>query len=242
MVFIKRLITLISVLLLFACASQPANNEGSQEAPSTQEPVVEGAADADAEEAQAEVESEEKSKTETIPVPEVKVVPNPYLKNPPNIPDAARREFEFALQLLSEQRWAQAEQQLQYLQQSFPKFSGSYVNMGIVYRNTNRADQAIAQFQQAVKVNANNFDAYNLWAITLREQGKFDEARKVYERSLDRWPSQPTVHRNLGILYDLYLGDLAKALKHYQLAQALLQEPDKLLGVWIKDLSNRVSQ
>jgi hypothetical protein len=48
-------------------------------------------------------------------------------------------------------------------------------------------------------------------------------------------------HRNIGILYDLYLGQPAVALEHYKKYLELTSDPDPGVDRWVVDLSRRSS-
>ncbi len=79
----------------------------------------------------------------------------------------------------------------------------------------------------------------NLDAIALREMGDFGAALESYQQALDRSPDDALTHRNIGILYDLYLGKPGKALYHYGRYQALISTEDRAVAGWIVDLERR---
>ncbi len=83
-------------------------------------------------------------------------------------------------------------------------------------------------------------DTYNRLAVTSRLEGEFARAEQLYQKALDVAPDSDIVYRNLGILYDLYLGDLASARRHYQAYQKLQSRPDNLINGWIKDIDRRI--
>ena len=175
-------------------------------------------------------------------LPNTERIPNPYLHNPSGVDPQAQALFETALIAMNKQQWAQAETQLQRINREYPRLSGPYLNLGLVYRargETDKAEQAVAR---AIAVNPNNLDAYNQLAIMKREAGQFSAAEALYQQALEVWPFHPESHKNLGILYDLYLGKGALALQHYQAYQLLLAEPDRQVSGWIIDLERRLAQ
>lgn len=165
---------------------------------------------------------------------------NPYLTEAKQPPRAAQQLFDQALNAMSTKKWQEAELLLQQLTAEYPNLSGAYVNLGIVYRNTNRADKAAEAFQAAISANSLNVEAYNQLAFLQREQGDFKAAEENYLSALKVWPKHAQSHKNLGILYDLYLGQLDKALDHFQKYEYLVGDDDKLIAGWIIDLQRRV--
>ena len=82
-------------------------------------------------------------------------------------------------------------------------------------------EQARLWFQRSIANNPGNTSAYNEYGIFLREQGQFAEAEATYLLALAQWEASADTHRNIGILYDLYLGEPQKALQHYHRYQVL---------------------
>ncbi len=169
------------------------------------------------------------------------VTPNPYLRDSPRIGAAVREDFEQAANAMAAKRWPQAEQLLTRLSREQPRYSGIWLNLGLVYRATGETAKAEAAFRQALTVNRNNLDACNQLAILRREAGDFAGAEQLYRQALDIWPFHADSHRNLGILYDLYLGREAEALQHYEAYKSLTEGEDRELDSWIADLQRRLN-
>ena len=166
--------------------------------------------------------------------------PNPYLATKPSINRQAQQLFNDAIAAMAKKQWSQAENLLTRVTTQYPNLSGAYLNLGLVYQAKGELDKAEQAFNQAVVANVNNLDAYNQLAILKREAGDFAAAEEQYKKALAIWPFHPASHRNLGILYDLYMGKSEQALQHYQAYQQLLPEPDKLVNGWIVDLERRL--
>lgn len=168
------------------------------------------------------------------------VTPNPYLATKPSISRQAQQLFNDATAAMAKQQWTQAESLLARLVAQYPNLSGAYLNLGIVQHAQGDLEKAEASFTQAIAANSNNLDAYNQLAILKREAGDFAAAEVQYKKALAVWPFHPASHRNLGILYDLYVGRSEQALPHYQAYQQLLPEPDRQVNGWIVDLERRL--
>lgn len=148
--------------------------------------------------------------------------------------------MEFAHKAYANGDLAGAEKTLRELTEQWPQLSGLWLNLGIVQQRANEANAAEQSLRRAIDANADNVFAMNQLAALLRDAGRFDEARQNYEAALARWPDYGDAHRNLGILYDLYLHQPDKALPHYRAAQALQAEPDRQLAGWIVELERRL--
>lgn len=83
-------------------------------------------------------------------------------------------------------------------------------------------------------------NVYNRLAVIKRLSGEFFEAEQLYIKALQVDPNCDVAHRNLAILYDLYMGDLVNAQNHYQAYQQLQIEPDRQVDGWLKDIDRRM--
>lgn len=168
--------------------------------------------------------------------------PNPYLQNLVTVPAAAQRKFQQANKALAAGDWQDAENDLLWLTQNHPTLSGPMLNLALLYAETQQFEKAEQYFNQAIKVNALNVNAYNQFAIYWRQRGQFEQAEQLYLKALTVWPDYPEAHLNLGILYDLYMGALPPALEHYQRYQALMDKPSRQVQGWIMDTERRLQQ
>ena len=88
-------------------------------------------------------------------------------------------------------------------------------------------------------MNAAHPVAYNELGLIYRKQGRFASARESYEKSIAAFPSYHLARRNLGILCDIYLRDLACALASYEAYLAAVPD-DAQAAIWIADVHRRM--
>lgn len=165
---------------------------------------------------------------------------NPYLANAKRVPKEASVAMAAAHQSLTSGDSPKAEAQLQQVIERWPQLSGPWLNLGIVQQKGGQADTAESSFRKALEINDSNVFAWNQLAALLRDKGRFDEAEQCYLQALGRWSDYSDAHRNLGILYDLYMNKPEEALQQYRLAQNSREQTDKLLNAWIMELERRL--
>ena len=153
--------------------------------------------------------------------------------------ESIRKDFDAAVLLLNAEAYAKAIEILEKVVEQSPGVTAPYIDLGIAYQQTANNYKAEEQFKNALKLFPGHPVACNQYGLLLRKQGKFEDARNIYEQALAGYPSYYPVHRNLGILYDLYLNDHAKALEHYEIYNGYVPE-DNRVKIWIADLRIRL--
>jgi Tfp pilus assembly protein PilF len=157
-----------------------------------------------------------------------------------HVDSASQQAFESALQLMRQNKSAQAKKQLQNLIDQHPKLAGPYINLGIIQLTEGDPVKAENSFSTALQFKPDSSPAQNQLGVALRMQGKFQEAEQAYKSALELEPDYLLAHRNLGILYDLYLPKPKLALQHYKRCLALSDPADKEISGWILDLERRI--
>lgn len=151
----------------------------------------------------------------------------------------AKSAFKHAQKAMKIQNYRKAEKLFTEMIRKYPDFAGPYANLGIIYARDGRDSDAEKQYKKAIKLN-NNPLVYNQLGILYRKNGRFDEAESAYKKALKLDKNYANAHINLGILYDLYMGDLKKAVIHYKRYQELSTKKDKKAAIWILDLQRRI--
>ncbi len=159
----------------------------------------------------------------------------------PKMGEAARRDFDRAVALLKEQDYSQAIALLEKVIEQSPGVTAPYIDMAIAYQRIGKPEQAEEHLKTALQLFPGHPAACNEYGLLLRKAGRFAEARTMYEKVTTRFPDYYPVHRNLGILCDLYLNDLTCALKHYETYSEAVPE-DKQVKAWLADLHARLGK
>lgn len=151
----------------------------------------------------------------------------------------AQRDFEAAKASLRAGRTADAERQFRELAARHPELGGAHANLGSILRGQGKHDESIAALERAVKASPKQPVFLNQLGVSYRHKGQFKKAREAYESALVLDPDYADAHLNLGVLLDLYLGDAALALGHYERYLALTPSGDAAVGKWVADLKTR---
>ena len=176
------------------------------------------------------------SSTSTPPPAPARAAP-PVYDTP--ISPATQRAFDDASRALRSGRVDDAERAYKALAQANPELGGPHANLGVIYRQAGKVNEAVAELEQATKLSPRQPIYLNQLGIAYRQQGQFAKARDAYQRALALDPGYAAAALNLGILYDLYLADTQRALELYGRYLALMPNGDPTVTKWVADLKNR---
>jgi tetratricopeptide (TPR) repeat protein len=157
----------------------------------------------------------------------------------PDVPPAARAEFDRAVQYMRAGNATEAELGFKQLALQYPQFAAPLIDVALLQRKQGQLEQAEATLKSAVAHESGNPIAWTELGVTQRMRGEFKDAAASYEKATATDPNYAPAWRNLGVLADLYLGDPQRALAAFEKYQALTHEEKPVSG-WIAELRQRL--
>jgi tetratricopeptide (TPR) repeat protein len=155
------------------------------------------------------------------------------------VTDEVRADYEAAVRMLEEERYEPGIALLLEVTERAPAVTAAHIALGIAYARTGDLDLAETSLSTALELNPQHPVAYNELGLVQRRKGLFAASRSSYEAALAQFSEFHYAHRNLAILCDLYMGDYACALEHYEAYSRIVPDDAEVLK-WIADLRNRV--
>jgi tetratricopeptide (TPR) repeat protein len=119
-----------------------------------------------------------------------------------------------------------------------------FLALGDGFVQLQQTNNAVSAWQQSVSANQYNYFAHDRLAQAHRQWGEFVVAEQHYNEAINAWPDFSSGYRNRGILYDLYLGDKARALDDYRQYKQLLTlagQQTREVDRWIKEMQGAVN-
>ena len=155
------------------------------------------------------------------------------------LPASAKAAFDRALWSAKAGRDQEAIDLFRQMSKDNPDIAIVYTNLGLLYLKKGDIEAAQKALEQSISLDPGDALALNHLGVALREQGKFQESQTAYLQAIKVDDSYADAHLNLGILYDLYLQQLPKALQQYQRYQELTDGKDQTVAKWIVDLQRQ---
>jgi tetratricopeptide (TPR) repeat protein len=163
------------------------------------------------------------------------------IRENPGMDSESRDEFERAVAMMNDGKNDKAIELLTKVIERSPGVTAPYINIAVAYMRTGKMEQAEQHLKTALGLVPNHPVASNEYGLLLRKGGRFKEAREVYEKALESFPDYLPIHKNFGILCDLYLNDPACALKQFEIYSEGLPG-DAQVKIWIAELSMRLGR
>jgi len=163
-------------------------------------------------------------------------------ETPSGISPDVQRQFESGLNALNAGHTDEAARVFLALTKSNSDLAGPHANLGLIYRQSGKRAESVAELEQAVRLDPQQPVFLNQLGISYRQLGQFTKAREAYEKAIALDPSYPAAYLNLGILFDLYFWDSKRALEFYDRYLELTPGGDDKVVKWVADIKNRSQQ
>ena len=160
------------------------------------------------------------------------------IKEPSGMDAQLRADFDQASAMIKEAKYDKAIELLEKIIAKSPGMTAPHINLAIAYRQINKPEQAEQHLKKALELIPGHPVASNEYGLLLRKAGRFAESRAIYEKALAAFPEYHPIHKNLGILCDLYLKDSACAAEHYEIYGKAMPR-DEQVKLWLADLHAR---
>jgi tetratricopeptide (TPR) repeat protein len=155
--------------------------------------------------------------------------------------DEIRANYESAVRMLEDEQYEPGIALLLKLTEQVPASAAMHTDLGIAYARAGDVERADASLHKALALNPHHPVANNELGILQRRRKEFARARGSYEAALGHSADFQNAHRNIAVLCDVYLGDDACALEHYE-AYSRIVPDDAEVTKWIADLRSRASR
>jgi len=152
-----------------------------------------------------------------------------------------RDAFSTGVEALAAAQFVEAVEALETVVEAGPQVSAPYIDLAIAYRGKGERGKGEKPLQRALELVPGHPLASQEYALLLRTEGRFAEAREVLSTSLEAFPEYYPLYKNLAILCDLYLGDLDCAYDSYS-AYSVAQPEDEQVKVWMAELQSRLNR
>ncbi len=137
-------------------------------------------------------------------------------------PHEPRNLYSLGMALIGQQRNSEALLTLQQIPHDSMVYAEAALQRGYLYRQEGDLEQGVEILRQAVETGKQTVDLYYYLSAFLAETGKLAAAGMAVRQGLELYPDEPSLHYQLGIIYER-MDDRAQAL--LEMEQVLTSEP-----------------
>ncbi len=110
--------------------------------------------------------------------------------------------------------------------------ANKHSDLGHMYHEVGAYEEALREYEKALKLCPEFADIHNRMGITLREAGAYEEAARRFIHAIELNPNYVEAHANLGLLY-FKMGDVARAIRTLERAHEL-DPSDSLTQLYLR--------
>lgn len=122
-----------------------------------------------------------------------------------------------------------------------PKQGAPHTNLGILHRRNGNTEEAIREYDAAIRIDPRDAWAYHNLGVAHRLRGAWTDAERAYLRAIEVRPEQVESHINLGVLYELFLNRPGDALVHYRAVLSRGGPDADTVAPWVRALERRLA-
>jgi Flp pilus assembly protein TadD len=119
------------------------------------------------------------------------------------------------------QVWQDSERLARYMVMHAPNAAAGHNHLAFLLSSRRRLDEAIEEYDKALRLSPTYADAHNNLAAALAAKGRFDEAVQHYRQALQLKPGYAEAHNNLGNVLAARPGGVNEAVQHWAEAARL---------------------
>jgi tetratricopeptide (TPR) repeat protein len=122
------------------------------------------------------------------------------------------------------------------LNKKHPNLAGPTANLGLIQLKRDKLDDAKRLLKDALEKNPKLPQALNLLGVVEQKNGNINEAEALYTQAIKEKADYALAHYNLALLCDVFLGDINKAVLHYERYLDLIEHTDQETVNWLQEL------
>ena len=152
-----------------------------------------------------------------------------------------REKYKNGLIALNNNENSKAEDIFNEILEDTPELAGPYTNLALIQFKKKKYEKSLALVNKALLRNPEQAQAYQLRGQILVTKRKINDAKKDYIKAIELKPDYINAHYNLALLYDIYLQEIALAIKHYETYLSLIKNPDEATQEWVNHLKGSLA-
>lgn len=148
--------------------------------------------------------------------------------------------WQSSMQLIKQQKWAEAKNALTPVAKNNPQFPGVLINLAAVNCQLQQWQEAAALLKRLPNAEQSP-QALNLMGVVAEHGGQITQAEQYYLSAVNNPAASAEAQYNLALLYDIYWQDPLKALPYYE-AYARARPEDKAVSDWITEIKRKAKR
>ncbi len=117
-----------------------------------------------------------------------------------------------------------------------------HYNRGTLLYQMGKYKEAKEEFDKANEIINEENKLLFYQALTFFKLGKFKVSLELFQKITENNPDDSALYKNMGIIYEIYLGNLDKALENYKTYIDKTGDDENIVRVWINVVEDRLNK